>query len=439
MVDLEDAQSDGGGRRRRFRWIAGILCGLLVLCAGGVVVGNRIVAARGERERGAAIAEVGRDASVGSWTEAKQALDRHAAALVAGDETGWLAAVDPRQPGLVDRYRQLYTRLRALDVSAWSYHVRVQPPTRYGHSDLSPIATVAWCLRAFTCPGDDPLQAGPKVSTLEQNLTMRRTGDRTGTYVITKVEERRLLPWQEDLRIAQGRRVTVAAPPRLAAELPAMVTAADQAATVSDRYATMIGNPQRRYRVYVAGDREWSSWFGRKPAGKQVVAYAIAIGSASTDVVLHHEAVRRADRVEVLRHEFGHVVTLAGTDRSSDAFYDLDDWLKEGIAEYIAFAPRPARSSPRLASVRAGAPPTTVVQPPLTDRTFDRDGDRFYGLGHLSVDCFAQTYGEAKLFAFVKLALRDKVGYDVASQRVFGRPFREVDRQCVAGIRRLTG
>jgi hypothetical protein len=48
----------------------------------------------------------------------------------------------------------------------------------------------------------------------------------------------------------------------MAGVLRAVVKAADQAATVADRYAEMLSNPQRRYRLYVAGDPEWATWFG---------------------------------------------------------------------------------------------------------------------------------------------------------------------------------
>src|SRR5699024_3724502 len=153
--------------------------------------------------------------------------------------------------------------------------------------------------------------------------------------------------------------------------------------------------------------------------------YATAVGSVSTDVVLHHEAVSRTERTEVLRHECGHVVTLAGTNRGSDAIVDVDNWLKEGIAEYVAYAPRPGRETPRLGSVRAGKAPTTVVLEPLLEKAGGREGDRFYGLGHLSVDCFARRYGEAKLFAFVRLRLREQSSLEEAAQQPFGRPFRD--------------
>ena len=44
-------------------------------------------------------------------------LSRQAGAVAAGDETAWLAPVDPTDTALVNQYKALYDRLRALDVT----------------------------------------------------------------------------------------------------------------------------------------------------------------------------------------------------------------------------------------------------------------------------------------------------------------------------------
>jgi hypothetical protein len=79
------------------------------------------------------------------------------------------------------------------------------------------------------------------VPRLEQSIRLRRTGA-TGPYVISDLADKDSVrsprqPWQDDLVFAYGKRVTVGAPRRMAAVLPAVVKAADQAATVDDRYA----------------------------------------------------------------------------------------------------------------------------------------------------------------------------------------------------------
>jgi len=132
----------------------------------------------------------------------------------------------------------------------------------------------------------------------------------------------------------------------------------------------------------------------------------------------------------------GHVVTLSGTNRHTAG----DMWLAEGIAEYIGEYPTPAVRSLRMASVRAvGQRLTTIAQPPLAGDASLRAGDAYYGLSHLAVDCLAKTYGEKRLFDFVKVSMREGVGYENASRQVFGKPFKTVDKACVGWIRTQVG
>jgi hypothetical protein len=62
--------------------------------------------------------------------------------------------------------------------------------------------------------------------------------------------------------------------------------------------------------------------------------------------------------------------------------------------------------------------------------------DAFYGLGHFAADCMAEKFGERKLFDFVRLALRQDNTYDQASREAYGKPFKTVDKACVAWIRK---
>jgi hypothetical protein len=251
----------------------------------------------------------------------------------------------------------------------------------------------------------------------------------------------RPVPWQgARLAFAQGRRVTVAAAPGQERRLRQVVAVADRAAAVTDRYSTLLGNPQRRYRVYLAGDREWKAWFGGPPRD-DAIGYAASTGLVGTEVVLKASALR-GDRqmFDVVRHEFGHVVTLSGVDRRADTVVNIHEWLVEGIAEYVAHAPQPAAATTsRYALQGTGTPPTSVRVPPLTDDSTIEQVRRLYSIGHFAASCLAARFGEAELFAFVKRVLRDDASVDQASRAVFGRPFDDVDRDCVAEIRRAVG
>jgi len=136
-----------------------------------------------------------------------------------------------------------------------------------------------------------------------------------------------------------------------------------------------------------------------------------------------------------VRHEMGHVVTLDGAQPSRS-----DQWLAEGIAEWIGSWPDPARTSARMPSVRTVLgmmmlPPATIALPPLEQDAPTRLVDAFYGLGRLAVDCMARTYDQAALFDFVQAVLQEGNTLDDASRRAFGKPFATVDKACVRWIR----
>jgi hypothetical protein len=426
---------------RRWLVILLVLAVVLAVVAGGLMALQAFNRSRTEDHLAAAQREVAEQANVGSWPEAKQALDDQATALVRGDEKAWLAAVDPERPELREQYRHLFANLRGLGVTAWSYHVRIPPVTAYGRSELETPVTVAYCLHTTPCPAyaPDGATSAQAASIMEQSLSMTR---RNGAYVITAVRpsEGPTLPWQQDqLVFAQGKRVTVAAPRSQAQRLRDVVTAADGAAAVTDRYARYVGNPQRRYRVYLAGDAEWNTWFGGAPR-RNAVGYAVPVGLAGTEVVLKIEALRAEQVLKTVRHELGHVVTLSGSDQRYSAIYDVHEWLVEGVAEYIAFAPKDATANPRHQLVRSARRlPGTLAVAPLTEKAGAKDVNVFYGLGHHAVSCLVDRFGERPFFDFFRRVLRDGARYRDASRAAFGRPWDDVDRACVSSIRRSAG
>ncbi|MFD0518948.1 hypothetical protein [Paractinoplanes durhamensis] len=140
-------------RRRRRDWIvAGIVSTVLLLCAGTVVFRNWYVDHATAREQAKVDQWATEQGKKGSWPAAKKALDTQAAALLRGDEQGWLAAVDPAQPQLRDYYRRLYTAMRALDVSGWEYFVTSPGPyENWGASWIELDFTIGYCVAVATC------------------------------------------------------------------------------------------------------------------------------------------------------------------------------------------------------------------------------------------------------------------------------------------------
>ncbi|MEV6488329.1 hypothetical protein AB0M20_06810 [Actinoplanes sp. NPDC051633] len=368
------------------------------------------------------------------FEQAEQALDQQAAALLDGDEARWLAAVDPRKPELVARYRSMFRSLRGLGVSQFDYQPHIRPGGK--GATVAVGTTVNFCFSLSTCP------EGAGAPAVEQSLTVSPVGGRYVITALTKTAEPTQLqpaPWESgDLVFARGRRVTVAGPKSQSRNLRRVLAVAEKSAKINDRFAGYVRNPQTRYRVLLADEKTWKSWYGGIE-GSWTVAYAVPLNSAGTDVVLRMSKLSSDAELlaTTVQHELGHVVTLSGLGTRD---FDEDQWLTEGIAEYIGWSPRHAAASWRRGSVRTAfrgdKRPRTIASKPLSDDASDSASDRFYGLGHFAADCMAQRYGEPALFEFVRLVLRADNTYDQASRAAFGKPFTAVDKACLTWIRR---
>ena len=288
-----------------------------------------------------------------------RALAGQAAALLRGDPRAWLAAVDPVKPALRKRYQGVYRALRGLRISHFEYHLA--PDTPAAGDEVTVDVQVTFCFSQDPCPAyvpDNP-DGPPRIA---QTLTLRAAGK---GYVITALAtaERptglQPTPWETgELVVAEGRRVSVGAPPELAGRLPEAVRVADLAAAVDDRYAALIGNPQRRYRVFLASPKTWKTWYA---AGVDdwAAGYMQPLNGVAADVVIDMSAIRdRAGLREVIQHELGHVATVGGVNPP-------DHWLVEGIAEYIGMRPRPAAATYSRTVLRRMARPTSIVPKPL--------------------------------------------------------------------------
>ncbi|MFI5494276.1 hypothetical protein [Actinoplanes sp. NPDC051859] len=370
------------------------------------------------------------------FEQANLALKEHAAALLRGDEAGWLAPVDPRQPKLRARYRTMFRSLRALGVEHFAYRTTIHNSKS---DSLGIFADVEHCFTGENCERSTD-SAGPPTSA--QTLKFKIV---SGRWLITSVnttrrdQDRQPAPWENnEIVTVHGQRVTLAGIPAEQKNLQRLLPIAERAATVNDRYASLVGNPQQRYRIYLAGPKHWKSWYGGI-TDEWVVGYALPRNQAGSDVVLNLAKLENDDELlaTTVQHELAHVVTVGRVRHSARSRNDM--WLKEGIAEYIAWHPRPAtaswRSSAVSSAVHSSRPPTTIAAAALGDNADNDDGDTFYGLSHYAADCLATKYGERALFTFVRLYLREDRDLDPAAQEAFGKPFAAVDQTCMNWIR----
>ena len=376
------------------------------------------------------------------WEAALATLHAQAAALARRDEQGWLAAVDPAAPQTRELFQKRFATLVGLDVSQFSYQHNLPPVLTIGATRFDANIYSTYCFSLDACPAFS-LGTGTGAPKIKEKVTFRQVGDRwliTAAVMADTPDSLQPTPWEGgQLTVARGSRVAVAATASLAGRLPGVVAAADRAATVADRFAGLTGNPQRRYRIYLATEQQWRVWYGGED-NAWAIGYTIGLNDVESDVVLRMSRIRgAAELANTIQHEFGHVVTLGGTDTGGKEILDPDQWLEEGIAEYIAYWPRPATASARRPAVRivvhSTARPTSIHLGQLDDSASSRVSNAYYGLSHFGVDCLAHKYGQGKLLQFVTLKLRHDNTYDQASKKAFGSPFRPIDTACVTWIR----
>lgn len=428
----------GAGRRRKRVLLLTAGTALAVLLLGFVVLrpdGKRDAAAIAAPSAGPASAA----GPVTPYDRAVQALTDQSAALVRGDEAAWLSAVDPARSALRKRYRNVFRSLRSLGVTRFEYRPGVGQAVRGDPAAVSFRVDAAYCYGPEMCP-DNPGSAWQEPPHITERLTLRLI---KGRYLIAarKAEAKpgsyEPLPWEDGaLTFVQGRRVVLASAPGQAKQLGAVLKVAERAAAVDDKYAGLIGTSQRRYRIFLAGEKQWKAWYGGDDH-KWAIGVAVPLNMHGIDVVLRMAELGDPLVLRVtLQHELGHVVTLTGAYRADAA---EDTWLSEGIAEYIGWQPRSASGSLRRSSVRwalnSSKPPRSMVPVQPGDGASNRAGDAFYGLSHYAADCMAKKYGERKLFTFVRLVLAEDNTYDQAAREAYGASFKTVDKFCVKWIR----
>jgi hypothetical protein len=376
-------------------------------------------------------------------------LRRQAAALVAGDEGGWLAPLAP-DGRLFRQYEDLYHRLRTLGVT--SMQPVISPYARAG-------TTVSYgvCTQTLDCPTAEagpPTNGPPWTETFEITLDAIHTVDghiQITTMIVTPpapvshdyfTRVNRAQPYLEgaDLRMRSGRRTTAFAPPALAGELARVVAAGDAAALTDDRYA--YWTRPTRYLVYLAGPAEWQNWFNGQPQyGGEILAYAIN-DSRSSDIVVVNDARARASGLSLetlLQHEFGHVVTLLGA--QSDI---ADNVLTEGLAEYIAYDGQPLSDFPRLGDLgyylnihRWNGDPMSLDDSIYSDDTVTASAA--YAIGFLTWRCIAARYGPARTRTFMSDAVHEQQPVDYSAHDAFGVSWAQVNRACAPFIRGAAG
>ena len=376
------------------------------------------------------------------------ALNRQAAALVAGDEQGWLAPVSSRNRQLQAEYRKQFKQLRALGVTSFQPVFDGQEldlfrlPPAPAKVEVPLTVFFGYCAQTADCPY--PGRGGSSFVADTEGFTAKllwildngRFVISSFTRVTDDVRARSVPPWlTDDLQTHTGRRVTVAASAALAGHLTTVAALADRAAGVAQRYARWT--KPTRYIVYLADESEWRRWYGGPGKDADVLGFALTNSLSSVPVVLNYTHISAEDLSSVLRHEFGHVATLIGT-------LGGRDYLTEGIAEYVEEHGQPVASYHRLGDLRrylrSGAWDGDIDSAKLAVYS-DAPGESSaaYAVGYLTLRCIANRYGEKAMFTFVDHTVRRASGPAEAAPTALGRAWSAVKRTCGAYIRTVAG
>ncbi|MGW2859325.1 hypothetical protein [Streptomyces sp. NPDC001205] len=336
-------------------------------------------------------------AADGAASEVQRVLDRRATAVLAHDESGYLAAVDPAATGLRAAQRAEFGNLARVPLISWAY--QVTGVDRHGST-----ATAKVDLR-YRIQGYDTAPA-----TVARTLTLDRRGG--GWYVTgdRPAQGAAQLLWQQGpVTVVRGAHSLVLGVGQDAAKLHEIAATEDAAVpAVSaawpggwagrvvvlvpsslDGMAALLGAPAASYRGIAAVTTGEAGGAGAAPADRVIVnpeAYAV-LGDLGRKVVLTHETT--------------HVATRTHTSPATPM------WLSEGYADWVGYRDT-GRTAPQAApelqkAVRAGLLPADL--PSDADFGFDGGADRLaraYEGGWLACRLIATRWSEATLARFYR-------------------------------------
>lgn len=379
----------------------------------------------------------------------QRVLDRQAAALRAGDERGYLDAVDPQAPRHRGAQRQVFRNLRRLPLSGWAYEVReVAAPQRgdgsgagagSGTAEGSTV-TVEAALRYRLADYDQVT-----TTATERFRFVRREG---GWRIADEVSGSDSQLWEQGaMTVVRGAHSLVMGVGRDRTELRALAEAADRAVpAVAGTWPD--GWSRRTVLEAPASVRQMARLLGTPAADSGTYAGIAAVttgeaggtsrtggGDAPADrIVVNPQAyglLSDEGRQVVLTHETTHVATRRQTTSATPL------WLSEGIADWAGYrrsqlAPREA--APELARALAGRTADGGTAPALralpTDADFRFGNDpaglaRAYEGGWLACRMVAEEWGAEKLLALYARAGRAHGG---------GRPDPDAALRSVLGV-----
>jgi hypothetical protein len=393
---------------------AELTCGAVVAAGGhdsrAPAAASRHVVAHARPPVGAATGAP-QPAAAGRGIAAQAVLDRMAAAVLARDAAGYVAAVDPDQAALRAAAARTFRNLAGVPLASWSYSVDPVPAADLPPDRQQALGRSAWLAAVtfhYALLGYD---AQPAAQRLYVTFAQR-----AGQWYVagygdggpTRPSAADIWDFGPVLALA-GARSLVLGHPAERAELASIAAEADRDVP---RVAAFWGRAGWRQRVVIVVPSS-AAELSRLVDGQDLSQFAAvatveidgaeSARAAAGDRILVNPAnfddLGALGRRVVLTHEITHVATRPVTGPL------LPDWLIEGIADYVGFrdAGLPPRSvAPELAAdVDAGHVPTALP----SDTAFDGAAPHLaesYEEAWLACRWIADRYGEPALIALYR-------------------------------------
>lgn len=348
-----------------------------------------------------------------------------AKALLAGNEAGFLAVVDPTNAALVAEHKRRFKVLHAMGPGVWTQAVTGSLRTHDSRSWTADIK-IGYCFGAATCSSVQ-LVVSSEWAYKNDRLVMVDLKPSDPQWNGPR-------PWETDeLTVLAGKRVVMAATKVNAWRLPDAVKSADKAAQVADTLAKWEPPPSR-YVIFLAGPDDWKKWYGHNQP-EWAAAWAVPVSASVTEVVVRTQVVQQRGLETLLTHELTHVTTLAG---KRDGAGRSAWWLIEGIADYATMIGKQVRDydaiPPTKAFVKNQWDGNPEVAAPSSAASLEEASAR-YGVAFLAVRRISDKYTQPKMLEFFGRIVHDNQDINAAAQAALGAPWTTVSKDCATFIR----
>jgi hypothetical protein len=395
--------------KQRGRLIAGIAALAVVSTAGFVVATRGNDGAHSNGSTAAAVeatSAVASDAEKAIWKrQLNVLLAQRAIAVLKGDQKGFLAAVDPKQPALVTEQRTLFTNLRKFAFTKLNYFVESERPVaalaeKYGRATFTARLMMRYQLTGLDTK---PVQTDLGYTFTQRDGRWVLVSDTTIDSALSRDGHQQ--PWDfGEISVTRRDKVVVVVE-KAEASLGAQIAKSSEGAVEAVRRhwprpwngAVMV--------VAMREPRVMSLlWTSGRGDGWTIAAKAVSLhdgepfrlkttAPVGARIVVNPAFRKRTDE-DLLVHEMTHVATASLN-------HLTPIWLVEGLAEYVRC--RSIEDDPHWTvdpyrkRVRTKYLPSMKALPTTVD--FDTDSDRAYGLSWWATEYVASAKGAKVLSA----------------------------------------